>query len=265
MSIIDRFKKVKERRTPITLTVKSAVQLTENMRRVTLHGPALSDFPQNAEGAYIKLLFCQEETQKTIMRTYTVSQQRVLSNEIDIDFVLHEKKADNSVEGLAASWALKAKAGDIISIAGPGPASFINQEANYLIFLGDMSALPAICANLKNLQANAVGKVIVEVLGENDIRELPLPPGMELEWIINQAPGGDNYPLLEALKTTNLTKGEFSAWLACEYNAMKKLRQYLKKEKGVERSHLYASSYWKKGSNEEQHKQFKQEDAKTIT
>jgi NADPH-dependent ferric siderophore reductase len=140
----------------------------------------------------------------------------------------------------------------------------INQQAGYLLFLGDMTALPAITANLKKLDADALGKVIIEVLAESDIQELTKPDGVSVEWLINPKPGDINSPLVKALENTELSIGEFSAWIACEYNVMKKLRQYLKKEKGIERSHLYASSYWKKGSNEEQHKKFKQEDAKTA-
>ena len=43
---------------------------------------------------------------------------------------------------------------------------------------------------------------------------------------------------------------------------MKKIRQYLKVDRGVEKSHLYVFSYWKKGKPQEQHKVTKQEDSK---
>ena len=57
MSIIDKVKNIKARRVARQLTVKSATNLTANMRRVTLHGDDLANFPANSEGAYIKLVF----------------------------------------------------------------------------------------------------------------------------------------------------------------------------------------------------------------
>jgi len=39
------------------LTVTAASQLTPNMRRLTLQGDDLADFPDDAEGAYFKLVF----------------------------------------------------------------------------------------------------------------------------------------------------------------------------------------------------------------
>ena len=56
MSIIDKLKSATKRRAPKAVQVKSAKNISPNMRRVTLHGSALADFPTQSEGAYIKLL-----------------------------------------------------------------------------------------------------------------------------------------------------------------------------------------------------------------
>ena len=57
MSNFDKKNSNKYKRIPKTLTVKSASYLTPNMRRVTLQGDALKNFPENSEGAVIKMLF----------------------------------------------------------------------------------------------------------------------------------------------------------------------------------------------------------------
>ena len=76
MGIIDKVKSIKDRRVARKLTVKSATNLTRNMRRVTLAGDALKSFPKNSEGAYIKLMFDQAAGEKPAMRTYTAAKQR---------------------------------------------------------------------------------------------------------------------------------------------------------------------------------------------
>ena len=93
MSIIDKVRSVRDKRVPRTVAVKSAVNLTPNMRRVTLHGDALGNFPPGAEGTYIKMLFEQAGGAKPAMRTYTVAAQRPTLNEIDVDFMLHGASA----------------------------------------------------------------------------------------------------------------------------------------------------------------------------
>ena len=76
MSTIDKANRIKKDRIPRTLSVKSVINITPNMRRVTLHGKSLATFPTNSEGRFLKLLFEQPNGDKPIMRTYTVSEQR---------------------------------------------------------------------------------------------------------------------------------------------------------------------------------------------
>jgi len=265
MSNSDQKKDVKYKRIPKTLTVKSTSQLTPNMRRVTLYGDALNDFPTNSEGAVIKMFFEQPGLDKAPMRTYTLSEQRIAPNEIDIDFMLHshnnvsqDASVDLSIKcsshGVAVPWSLNAKAGDEISFFGPGPVRFINLEADCFMLAADMTALPALKANLKLLPENARGKVFIEILSEADKQDLQMPANIELTWVINETPGSDASPLFHAIEQAKWQIGKVTVWAACEFKTMKKIRNYLKTGRGIEKSHLYISSYWKKGNTEEQHK-----------
>jgi len=273
MSIIDKVrnainpKNLKNSRIPRTLKVKSAFNLTPNMRRVTLHGEDLASFPQNSEGAYIKLLFNLKGQTKPVMRTYTVVEQRSEKNEIDVDFMLHgnhninSNQGNSSNPGIAGPWSLETEIGDEISIAGPGPATFINTDAEYLLLAGDMTALPALTVNLKRLPQTAHGHVFIEILSEADKQDLIKPENVTLNWIINDQPGCDQSPLFDAIEKAKLPAKKLSTWVACEFKTMKKIRQYLREEKHIERPHLYVSSYWKKGNTEDLHKKVKQADA----
>lgn len=260
MSIIDKMKKVKVKRPPRVLTVKSTLFLTPNMRRITLGGDALANFPTGSEGAHIKLLFEQDALDRPAMRTYTVAQQRSAQNEIDIDFMLHDRK-NVTEHALAAPWSLTAKLGDTISIFGPGLASYISLDADYFLLAADMTALPALTVSLKTLPNNAKGKVFVEVLSEEDKQTLPHPENVEIVWVINDAPGSDASPLYHTIEQADWPVGRVAGWVACEFKTMKRIRSYLKGERGLEKSRLYISSYWKRGDTEEQHKVAKEADS----
>ena len=242
------------------LTVTAATQLTPNMRRLTLHGEDLASFPEDAAGAYFKLTFPGENPERPVLRTYTVAQYRPAQNEIDVDFMLHSNP-DGTAGGVAAPWSLQAQPGDSMAIFGPGPATFINTEADWYLLAADMTALPALAANLGRLPADAKGYVVIEILADEDQQDLPLPAGMELVWVVNPHPGSDESPLYHAIRKLTWLEGQAAVWAACEFKTMKKNRAYFREDRGVEKSHLYISSYWKKGLQEEEHKVAKSEDA----
>lgn len=224
------------------------------MRRITLSGNDLSDFPDNMSGGYIKLIFSREGNYKPNLRTYTIAQQRHDNNEIDIDFMLHGDS------GLAASWANNAKVGDSIEIAGGSPKTGMNHNADWFLIAGDMTALPAICVNLRSLPENAKGFIYIEILSEADKRSIEKPINMEIIWVVNPKPGSDETPLANAINQCTWLSGEVSAWAACEFKTMKKIRQFLKIDHALPKERLYISSYWKNGLIEEEHKLVKRED-----
>lgn len=230
------------------------------MRRITLYGKGLENFPEDADGAYVKLIFPSKSGNKPALRTYTIANQRYQDNEIDIDFVIH-KDIQGKATGIAAPWALAAKPGDEITVAGPGPAGLINFDADYFLMAADMTALPALAANLKRLPDGVEGHACIEILSEKDIQELKKPENVNISWIVNDRPGSDESPLYHNLANISLPRNRIAAWAACEFITMKKIRSYLKDELGLGKSHRYTSSYWKLGNTEEQHKIAKQLDA----
>lgn len=249
-----------QKRKARALTVSRTQALTPNMSRITLQGEDLVDFPDDAEGAYFKLVFPGEDPERPTLRTYTVAKYRPECHEIDVDFMMHTGP-DGKPDGVAARWAATAQPGDAISIFGPGPATFINTDADWFLLAADMTALPALAANLKDLPTNARGYVVVEILDESDQQSLAVPVGMELIWVVNPQPGSQAAPLHDAIRSLEWRDGRAAVWTACEFTTMKKNRHYLRQERGVEKSHLYISSYWKKGLREEAHKVAKREDA----
>ncbi len=238
--------------------------ITQNMLRVTLQQTDNNPLPANQDGGYIKLHFprpgvlnndiekqiLSEDTQcRPLLRTYTICQQRSDLNEIDIDFVVHEI-------GPASQWALSCVTSDVMYIAGPGKIKFIDPTADWFLILGDMTALPAISANLARLPADAKGYGVVEVVSEDDIQALRVPDGFELIWLVNTQLHNTS-ALLHKIKNLPLLEGTPSVWSACEFDAIANLRDHFYKTLSISKRDVYASSYWKRGLNEEQHREAK--------
>ena len=246
--------------TPRMLDVISSKYLTPHMCRVTLGGAGLTDFPADQESAYIKLIFPQGDDTRPLMRTYTVSLQR--DDEIDVDFALHE------TEGPASTWARNAQVGEQILVGGPGPKKLINNEADWFLLIGDMTALPAITVNLAQLPADAHGYAVLQITTAADKQLLKKPDNVDIHWVINAHPNAhpneQSSPLLDRIKTLTWLAGQPAVWAACEFHSMRALRHYFKVDRPIPKTYLYISSYWKVDSTEDQHKIVKREDAQSI-
>ncbi|MEP0201728.1 MAG: siderophore-interacting protein [Halioglobus sp.] len=244
------------RPTPRTLEVIRSRQITPHMLRVTLGGSEITTFPQDQEGAYIKLMFPRPDGSRPLVRTYTVGEQRC--DEIDVDFALHAE------EGPASTWAVNARPGHKILIGGPGPKKPINTNADWFLLAGDMTALPAIKVNIAHLPEDARGYVVIEVLEESDIQNLNVPVNIEVHWIVSANADVAGRPLLDRIKQLPWLAGQPAIWAACEFHSMRTLRKYFKLERQTHKDYLYVSSYWKIGRTEDQHKVEKQDDLKTA-
>ena len=241
-----------------------AARPTPNVVRVTFGGDALADFPQGRESANVKLLLRRDgqdeagylaalagEGEKPIKRTYTVLAHRppdgARGAELDVDFALHGRP------GPATRWALSAAPGDRVGLAGPGAPKRADPDADWFLFAGDASALPAIDANLRALRRDATGHVVVEVLDAADRRELDAPPGVRVRWIVNPDPGAPMGPLVDEVKGIDWPPGTPAAWVAGETGAVRKLRAWLVHERALDRAHRYTSGYWQLGLDEDGH------------
>lgn len=239
---------------PFRFSVLDKRAVTPRMLRVTLGGEGLRRFPADQASAYVKLLLPVPGQERPLMRTYTVRAHR--ADGIDIDFALH----GDGGGGPASAWAMRCQPGDHIDIAGPGPKKLADANADAIVMVGDMTALPAISVNLEQLPADARGHTLIEVPHPDDVQPLPAPAGMRLEWIINPHPGQAT-PLLDAVRRLDWPDGEVSVWAACEFTSMLALRHYFRETRGVTRQQMYISSYWKQGSDETSHKAIKRADA----
>lgn len=245
-----RTNNMKKRPPPRTLEVLRKSLVTPHMLRVTLGGPGLEGFPGDSVGGYIKLRLAEpdSEADKPVVRTYTVRHYDAALKELDVDFVVHES------EGPAVSWAQSCEPGDVIKVGGPGPKKAVDLAADWFLLVGDMSALPAISANIESLGPDAKGYALLEIIDEADKQSLDLPNNLHVEWIVNPEPERENSVLVDRAKSLPWLPGRPYIWVAGEFSQSLAIRAFMKSDRDVTREHMYASSYWQIGQTEDGHK-----------
>lgn len=232
------------------LEVMGSSMLGPHMKRITLGGEALSDFPEDQESGYVKVLFEKDPGSSNpkdnfLMRSYTIRSFRANSKELDLDFLLHGDT------GPASRWATGAKTGDRISVAGPGPKKLADEDADWYLFVGDLTSLPAISVNLEQLDRAAKGFALLEVISRDDEIQIDAPDNIEIQWILNPDPLEGSNELLQSLRAIPWLEGEPYVWIAGEFEIMREGRKFVRKEKRVDKKSSYISSYWKIGETDE--------------
>jgi len=230
------------------------------MRRVSLGGDALNDFPAGQDGGYLKLMIpSSDDSDRGFVRTYTIRHQR--PDALDLDFALHGNNGEGGEGGPAVTWSQTAQPGDKITAGGPGPAKPLAPDADWYFVLGDMTALPAIAVNLASLPPEATGIAVIEIQEEEDRQALKHPAGFEIQWVVNPYPGKSPDQFEKIIRGIPWQTGRVYAWSATEFDVMRRTRAYLRDERGLGSDQLYISSYWKSGLAEDQHREVKQADA----
>ena len=235
-----------------SLEVIKISAVSPHLKRITLRGDDLADFPTDAESGYVKALFHPQglpvvdaDTAKgAVKRSYTVRAFRAAALELDLDFVVHGDL------GPASTWAGSACLGDTLAIAGPGPTKLADAKADWFAFFGDLSALPAISVNLQRLPDDALGFAFLEVPSEDDCLDLEKPAGIQVEWIVNKNPEVYSDELFQRLEKLAWMDGAPYIWVAGEFELMRSARKKLKPLKS-EVQGTYVSSYWKIGATQE--------------
>jgi NADPH-dependent ferric siderophore reductase len=246
------------------LEVLRVAHVSANMRRITLGGAEIEGF---GSGPNIKLLIpapgidrphwpmagpdgraiWPADPYRPVIRTYSVRSFDAARGELHVDFVLHGD------DGPASYWAARAKPGDVLGVGGPGGRSIA--PADFYLFAGDHSALPAISAAIEALPGDARGQAFIEVPGSQD--ELPIQgaPGLSVIWLHrNGQPAGRTTQLQDAVRALAWpTDRSVFAWVGCESAAVRSIRAYVRDECGLDRRSIMAIGYWRLGLSEAQY------------
>ncbi|MER5778335.1 siderophore-interacting protein [Streptomyces sp. NPDC002039] len=250
------------------LTVLRVADVTPGMRRVTLGGPQLAAFRKNGlelpalrtEGFddHVKFFFAEEEggdpvlpgqnvssldwpaDARPLTKDYTPVRFDPEAGEIDFDFVNH-------AGGVASSWAQAAKPGDVTWIAGPKMSHGHPEGADWLLAIGDETALPAIARWLEEMPEGTRARVFVEVGEDSHRQELPTRADAEITWLVRGgAPAGSTDLLEQAVRGMDWLPGTPFVWAAGEAVTLKGIRRHLAVDRQVPRERTHITGYWRR-------------------
>jgi NADPH-dependent ferric siderophore reductase len=233
-------------------TVQRVQRLTARMIRVVFAGPALAGFNWNGPAAHIKLILGSDSPEvRAPSRTYTPRHFDAATHELTVDFVLHG-------EGPASSWAAQAQVGQPMLIAGPGRCYAVDAQAQWLLIGGDESAIPAVATILEAVPDTIRTAVRLEVNDAADEFAIaPQRPNVDIRWLHRAHPiighGGTaraGVELLSAISAFQQPAGRGGIYIACEADAMRRIRQHLLLERALPREWLTTRGYWKQGATD---------------
>ncbi len=179
------------------------------------------------------------------MRTYTPRRFDAGARELDVDFVIHG-------EGPASTWAAQAQAGQQLSIGGPGRSYAVDATADWYLLAGDDTAIPAICTILEALPASVKALALLEVVDGAEEHALETrAANTEVRWL-RRGPDAANAgrELESAVRRIELPPGAGRIYVACESDAMRRIRRHLLQERQFPRDRLVTRGYWRLGETD---------------
>ncbi|MER7039902.1 NADPH-dependent ferric siderophore reductase, contains FAD-binding and SIP domains [Streptomyces sp. ScaeMP-e48] len=245
------------------VTVRRVHQVTPRMRRVVLGGEDLAAFTRDGIGRpafaapgfddHIKLILAADgdvhaalpaqlphgiewtPAEHRLTRDYTPRRVDQRTGELHLDFVVHG-------EGPAEAWSASAREGDELWFVGPKSSLRLPERLDWILLIGDETALPAIGRFLDERPLDAPAHVLVTVSDDAARQELALRDGDTVTWVV--AEPGDAAALEAAVRALPVPPGEGYAWAAAESRALLPVRRYLQRERKLPKDRLNITGYW---------------------
>jgi NADPH-dependent ferric siderophore reductase len=221
------------------LEVIGTEDVTPTMRRIRLTAAGLADL------AYLPgqdFMLTVPAGAASFRRRYTIRSFDRAVPSVDIDVVLHG-------DGPAAAWAASAQPGSRIEAIGPRGKVVVDPAADWHLFAGDDSAVPASLAMAESLSDPDRALVVLEVDSVDDQQPIHTADGRHIpvHWLhragADPAAAGN---LVAALEAIVLPTGAGHAYLAGELGVVAAMRAALL-ERGMTPEQISAKPYWRAG------------------
>jgi NADPH-dependent ferric siderophore reductase len=186
-------------------------------------------------------------------RRYTVRAWDPVTQQLTIDFVVHGST------GVAGAWALDAEPGMVLVFEGPSGGYLPDPEADWLLMVGDESALPAIAASLEAVPAGTLAVVRLLCDGPGHEVALECAGDLALAWAYRTGEGRDEDLLAEAVKGISFPRGRVHAFVHGEATEIREIRRHLLVDRGLTRSDMSCSPYWRRDMADEAWREVKRE------
>ena len=237
----------KQRPPPKIATVSKIEQVTPKVIRVTFQGDELAEFGPPRPGGHIKLLFVPKgqtwdrfdpEQPRPTSRTYTPRLYDRDKRTLEVEFVLHG-------DGLAANWVQNAKPGDAMYIGGPGGGYDVPADAKNMIVVADDTAVPGAGMIVEAAPQGCAVTALCEVADAKE--ERPLSRSVKIDPIWFHRDHAQACSILEREAIALNAPADANWWIACEANAMRRIRNHLLKERKVDPAKIHTRGYWRLG------------------
>ncbi|MCD4512171.1 siderophore-interacting protein [Brucella pseudogrignonensis] len=177
-------------------------------------------------------------------RPYTIRRWNPATCEMIIDIVSHEG-------GVAASWAMNAKVGDVVGICNPEGRFWVPKGSQWILMLTDITGLPAVGRVLEELPAGFRAVVHVEVPSDEDRQDIDTAADASIVWhtchgLKLERPGYTELSRI-AGTITELPEGPGYIYIAGEAKAVSDSRKHFRDVLGFDKNRIDAIGYWIEG------------------
>ena len=230
--------------TRMRLEVVSSERLSPAMQRLVLTAPELAGLAY--QPGQDLMLMVGVAGDRPVRRRYTIAGLDRARQQVTLDVVRHS-------DGAGERWIAAARPGDQVEGIGPRGKIFLNPAADWHLFAGDESALPAFLAMAGALPAGIRALLIVEIPGAADERELATAADAEVSWLHRDGrPAGEPARLVAAVTAAGLPPGRGHAYLAGEARVGLALREALA-ARGMAAEQISPKAYWGRGRANAEH------------
>jgi len=222
------------------LEVTAVEAVSPSMRRIRCTAPGLGQL--SYQPGQDLMLAVPGPGNGSFRRRYTIRSLDRAAASVDIDVVLHG-------DGPAAAWAASCQPGQRIEAIGPRGKVTVQAEADWHLFAGDDSAMPASLAMAESLPTPEDALVVLEVDGVADQQQVSATDGRRIgvHWVHRAgADPASSAKLVAALNGLELPAGRGHAYLAGELRVVADMRRTLV-ERGLTAAQISAKPYWRAG------------------
>lgn len=217
------------------VVVTAREYVTDHMLRITFAGEDLHAVVHGTAGSWVKL-FITTPAGEEHGRAYTVRGFNPFTNEIEIDFFIHQG-------GRMPQWAASCQLGERARVGGPRRGGAPAGDIAALTLFGDETSLPAIQAIAERAHDGQAVSAFIELGDDADRQHTTRRGNVAITWLSRDAGTPPGSELLRVAATQQFAS-DSAVWFAAEARAAQLFRQILADHSPAT---AHVQGYWRSG------------------